>query len=377
MKKLMFLGAVIIIAVSLTGCGGGGGGDGGDDGGGAIDPNTSMIGVWQPVLATQDGTPVKVSAAMPAYGQTWTRAEYDFKQDGTCSVRGFEGSTLASTINGTWSSDNGVAPVTLNGVTTTITWGDFGSWMHQADFSAGGHNYHTEWVRIVDLTAHDPGLARTWKVTQLKKNGAASSIASFFGFSSGTNVMTFQYQPNGTMVQREVAGNTVVKRETGTWANGDSELLFAIQGGEQHRCIMEMGGQTLTFLDNEGNTIELTMGFWAPGMDHPAQLVGKWRATKVTQDGTQISMATFFGWEPGTTALETEFWSDGSVEGTNYAGTSVVEREFGNWGVVGTSLQINMIEQTVYQSYSASGSTMSVTTTMDGHTYVLTFTKVS
>jgi hypothetical protein len=376
--KRVLVGFCVFAAIALAGCGGGGGGGGGggagDDNGG-IDPNTSLIGTWLPVSALEDGNAVRVSTAMMSWDAAWTRGEIQLLATGVCTVRGYINSTLDDTISGTWSSDAGVAPIVLGGVTTTVTWENYvENLVDTADFTRNGHNYQTRWVRVVSLAEHEAQLIRTGTVASATLNGASVPVSTYFGMAPQSDNLTLQLLSDGTMWTREVDGHIVVTRVAGTWATGGGEIIMTLKG-EQLRGIWE-GATGATLLDPDGDTLHLGWGYWAPGGTHPSELLGTWRASGVKEGDTDIPLADFFEWEAGVTRYELEFWADGAVEQIDYAGSALQSAEFGDWSTIGNQLTINL-EETWQAAYSVVGSTLTATIDKDGHTYVLTLTKVS
>jgi len=254
MRKMLPIAALFLVL--LAGCGGGGSG-GGED----IDPGTSMIGRWQPISAVQDGTTVvPLSTAMMSYGSTWTRGEYEFRQDGTCSLYGYMGNTLVQTVNGTWNSDNQVAPITLEGVTVDVSWSDGPANVMSANFDRNGHSYQTRWVRVVTVTGHDLQLVGTWQAAAVEVNGVATPVADFFEFEPGSDAMTIEFQADGDAISREMSGATVVSTENQTWATSEGEFTLTMDS-TLGRGYYTPGTVQLvvTFVNPaDGSTVEIT-----------------------------------------------------------------------------------------------------------------------
>jgi len=373
--KRVLLGFCVFAAIALAGCGGGGGGGGGaDDGGVVIDPSTSIIGTWLPIKALEDGTPVRVSTAMMSWDADWTRGEIQLLATGVCTVRGYINSTLDATISGTWSSEAGVAPITLEGVTTSVTWdNDVDNIVNPADFTRNGHDYVTEWVRVVNLTEHEAQLVSTWEASSVIVNGTSVPVSTYFNMEPQSDSLTLQLLSNGTMITRETDGHIVVTRDSGTWATGGGEITMTLKGTQVRGIWQGASGNIL--LDPAGDTLALGWASWAPAGTHPSNLVGTWRATSVHEGATNIPLADFFEFPAGVDRWEVQFWADGTAEQTDYDGASVQSREFGNWSTSGTELTINL-ELVTQADYVVAGSTLTATVEKDSHTYVLVLTKV-
>lgn len=228
MYKLCGLLLLLIGLVALiSGCGGGGGG--GDDDGG-IDPSTSMIGTWQPISATQDGTATKVLNVMPETNEEPMRWEMEFSQNGTCSFRAYRtNGTLIEAIDGTWSSDNQIAPVVIDGDTTEIHWSDFGNVM-TATYTIDGHAIVAKWVRLTIPTQHETFLVGNWQAQSLELNGASTPLGNFFEWSPGSTAETLDLQSNGTAVFQELADSTVVDTLNETWSTGQGVVKLTYDG---------------------------------------------------------------------------------------------------------------------------------------------------
>lgn len=250
-RSLILIGIVILFA----GCGGGGGSK--DDGN--IDPGTSIIGVWEPISATENGASVKVYEVMPETNIEARRWEMEFRQNATCQFRAYDqNGSMIEAIDGTWSSDNQIAPVILDGDTTTITWSDFGDMM-TANYQLDGKPVVAKWARIVpDPTDYEPAWVGKWQAQSVQVNGVAKSLSDYFGWSAGSTFETLELQHGGNAVFKELSGDTVVKSHNEVWATGMNRFFFKNSG------ITYWGyweGQVLVyvFLDPQtGDTVKLT-----------------------------------------------------------------------------------------------------------------------
>jgi hypothetical protein len=375
MRKNFLPVILICLGFALVGCGGGGGGgdNGGDDGG--IDANTSLIGRWQPISALEDGTAVRVSTAMMNWDASWTRGEINFLGNGTCEIRGYDGSDLVDTITGSWNSDAGIAPVTIGGVTTTIEWGDYGYFMHKANFARGGHNYQTKWVKMVNLTEHTADLTRTWRVDSIQRNGTSVTPAAFFPMQPGSDYMTMQMLSSGEMILRELNDGIIVQRKDGSWVSGGGTFRITLDG-ESSRGYYE--GNAIVFLDSAGDTIKMNLGRWAAdGFRNPA-LQGKWQATSATLDGNPYTLSEALEWDPGVTEYHIVLWLDGTAESRDYAGANLQSAELGTWSTNGSQITVNFGELFVGTfAILGGGNTLQVTIVEGGHYLILNFAKIS
>lgn len=243
-----------VLAVAIAGCGGGGGGDDGDQ----VDPNTSLIGVWQPISATVDGAAVKVSEVMPETDTPATQWVLRFNQNATCAFTAY-GPTgnVIETISGTWTSDNGVAPVKIDGETTTITWDDMGNLM-TARYTIDGHQVVAKWVRIEPApTAHPTDLNNMWIAQQVLENGVPKPLADFFEWEAGVTAQGMELQADGDLILTQFTGSTPGASETWSWAASDFVIRINA-GGKVLWGYYEYPLLQLSVLDPEnGNTIKI------------------------------------------------------------------------------------------------------------------------
>ena len=362
--RRVLLGFCVFAAIALAGCGGGVGGGGGLD--------TLIVGTWQPVSATNHDTHafVMVGTAL-GWPADWTREEQEFVDDGTCTRTAWDGSTVVSTIDGAWSSNDGVAPVTFGGVNMVYNYVQQGDRLY-ATISRGGSTYDTVWVRVRNIS--DPGFApdsrfvRTVRIIRVLVNGVEPGVESFYHLESGQQ-MTLQLFADGTRAWRALDDGDVITRTDGWWMSGDGEMVFV----SDLTTRMSIDPNGLTYLDDDGNTIQLIWTNWAGGADsRPDELVHPWLATSVAVDGSPVPLATYFGWEPGTTDMFARFWADGTVESTDSNDVTLLGSTLGTWGVVAGKLQVNFGAPMV-GDYSVAGNTLTYTIADGGSTTVITF----
>lgn len=250
-----------VLAVAIAGCGGGGGG--GDDGD-QIDPNTSMIGTWQPISATVDDAAVKVSEVMPDTDTEATRWVMVFNQNGTCTFTAYgpTGSVI-EVIAGTWSSDNQIAPVTIDGETTQIAWSDMGG-LFTARYTVDGHQVVAKWVRISPLpTAHPTDLVKTWTAQQALVNGVSVPLADFFDWQVGVTAQAVDLQSDGDMILTQLTGTNPVASETWSWAASDFVIRIQTADGKVLWGYVTYPLLQITVLDpSNGDTIKID---WTSG----------------------------------------------------------------------------------------------------------------
>lgn len=240
MKRVVALTLAACAALLLPGCGGGGGG------GDSVDPNTSMIGTWQPITATHDGTTVKAYVVMPETTPVATRWEMEFRQNATCAFRAYNASGgLIETFNGTWTSDNGVATVKIAGSTSTIHWSDTGNVM-TASYSIEGHAVVAKWARVLPTPAdHEAQYVGTWVAQSVAINDNPIAVRLFFGWAAGSDSSRLVIDADGTATGQEMAGDTVVESSAGTWDTHDQVMRWT-EGGVAYLGYVD--GALLTFV---------------------------------------------------------------------------------------------------------------------------------
>lgn len=318
---------------------------------------------------------MRVSRAMMNWDESWTRGEINFLGNGTCEIRGYDGADLVETITGSWNSDAGIAPVTIGGVTTTIEWGDYGYFMHKANFARGGHNYQTKWVKVANLTEHTADLTRTWRVDSIQRNGTSVTPLAFFDMKPDSDCMTVQMLSSGEMILRELNDFIIVQREEASWVSGGGTFQITVDG-ESYRGYYE--ANAIIFLDSEGDTIKMNLAHWAPAADRNPALQGKWEASSATLDGNPYTLSEALEWNPGVTDYHILLWLDGTAESHDYAGATLESAELGTWSTNGSQITVNFGDTRVGTfAILGGGNTLEVTFIEGGHILKLYFNKIS
>lgn len=242
MRQVLLAVVVICMVGSLIGCGG-------SSSVSHVDPTIDILGGWQPITATENGTPVEVAVAMdwpiiPGTSSTpvhpWTRGILHFINTGQLSEVGYDNLTHMKTVEGTWTHTPGVVTITLNGVTTVISYTISGNLL-TANFSRGGHDYVLTWVRVVDLTVHDTNLAddvstsltveHKWRAASITTVPADATVTlkSYFGMAADTNTLDLTLGSDGTAkIEEKNSGTLVGLAKNGTWGTGDSEFGLSL-----------------------------------------------------------------------------------------------------------------------------------------------------
>jgi hypothetical protein len=254
MRQFWMVIAVGLAAFVLVGCGAG---NGADEGG--VDPNTTLIGIWQPISATRDGIATKVSEIMPDTSFVATRWQLDFRQDGSVTFTAYNaGLASEQAFDGTWSSDNQIAPVSIAGTDLKVAWSDFGNIM-TASYSLDGHSVVAKWVRIVPApTVFESGWIGTWKVQSVEVNGVATSLGAWFNWAGGSNGEQMELQSDGAAIFREMAGATAVNTKNEQWVTGNM-VVNITYGGNTFWGYWEGVQLVFTILDpRTGDTVKMT-----------------------------------------------------------------------------------------------------------------------
>jgi hypothetical protein len=302
MRRILLAVVLISLVAVLAGCGGSSSVD-------HVDPTIPILGAWQPVSATQDGSPVLVSTAMnwPLAPSTaaagtlvpWTRGILEFTNTNQLNLLGYMDLSDAGTVVGTWTWVPGVVTITLNGVTTAISY-VISDNLLTATFSRDGNNYIVTWVRVVDLTSHDALLGdaapvppdtvrqRKWQASSITSTvpagGTADTLTTYFGLTAGTNTAQLTLRADGTAAIKEMNGSTLVgAAKNGRWftdntGSGEFGLsLFTDSASPKPNTVFSndtrgfythpAGGQlTTTFLDVEtGRTVVIVWDDVTPG----------------------------------------------------------------------------------------------------------------
>ena len=381
MYRRMTLAALLMASVIwLASCGGGGDGGGGDDDDG-MDPNTPLIGYWQPVDATEGGDSVSVPTAL-GWDAAWTNATYRFYQNGTVERQAFTQGASAGTTNGQWMTDNGVGYMEFNGVRTTIAASS--SYMNIATLTLthGGHTYIVRMAAITSLSGHDSEMVRTWRIQSVEVDGAPANVKTFFGLHADSDALTVQLLPNGTGIAREVKGEGVVRYGQGTWVTGGLTGIGSIPAPLtwMDRSIIDPGAlRTITFFNqNRGETVRIALTRWAPDDTRSQAVVGTWKAMSGTVNGTATPVTEIFESPAGTTDILVQFWSDGTMEERVMNNATVIERMLEWWWTPSAGvLYLDSLDDdpALLINYAVAGNTMSINFTQQGDAIAIQFAK--
>ncbi|MGC9319082.1 MAG: hypothetical protein ACP5KN_13700 [Armatimonadota bacterium] len=380
-RKAMLCVTLLAVACWLTSCSGGSGGGDGDNGGnGGMDPSTPLIGFWQPIDATHNDSIVPVGTALD-WNATWTNATYRFNQNGSVVVRAYEGATEAETLNGQWQTDQGAGDMTVGGTRYTIV--NSSSWANVASLTLRyeGNTYAVRMARIIDLSEHDPAATRTWLMQSVQVDGVAQPVNTFFGLQPDSDGLTLQLLPDGTGITRELTGEFVVDRDTGTWVTGGATAIGNVPEplGWVHRAIYQPGGLlVVTFLDTAGGgSVRLELSRWAPDDTRDPALVGLWRATGATRDGEAVDLSEVFDGTATMTDYFVELWSDGTMEIRKMAGASIESAELNWWWTRPGQLFTDSLdpEPNMMMNYTLTGSALTISFSEEGHEFTIELAK--
>ena len=355
MRRLVMLLATIVATATFTlvGCGGGDGGPGN-----ATPFDAVLVGTWQPYMATVDGT-----QAAPAQALSWdpgvVRMTIGFADDGTATVRHYDGQGLVATQNGTWTAQNGNGTLTIDGDDTAITYALDGQVM-TITFTEDGSQMTTRCVPVVTVNGQAADLARAWRITAVEVNGAAQTIANFFEFSPEANAAVLQMTPDGTFHIYVIdEGGAVIEHLQGAWAT-DGELLVVDPPDKPlMRGVWATGNTSVTFLDG-GDTTKFELAAWATPGVRDATVAGQWMPQSVTVNGAPADMAAFFEWEQETDYMLLDLLQDGTALVRELsAADQVLYAGLGTWNTGNSQLTLDM-DVTVVMDYTVTGNTLTV-----------------
>jgi len=367
----------ILIAAGIMGCGGKASEE-------VIIVDEQLLGTWEAISVTEDWAIVPLKNTLE-WQSGITKQTYEFFITGQVIRRNYAMGNLMLSENGSCTAADDAGTLTFKDKVLDmnyIVWWDAGSsWTLDIIYTKDGKNYDIRFIKLVQLTSHSPELLRTYKVSTadapppVTVDGVEVPVEDFFILSPGSNAVTYQYHQDGTLIKRELQDNIVVIRDKGTWASGGSSLIRNLNGITA-RGYFDAGGASTTFLnDINGTTVRINWSQWGNAQNHPSELIGKWQPVGATKDGDPVSVADFFGWDPGVTSAVTEFYDDGTVENTTFKDGIAYITELGTWGVDSGVLRFRITKE-LEMSYTVSGNSVSVSMNDGGHVYVLTFTKV-
>lgn len=365
MRKIFALLAVLAL-MGLVGCGGG------DDGGTPTD--TSVVGTWQPYFATVNGTEVGPAGAFD-WDEEMTGMTLTLAASGTVTVTdlGEDGTTLGSET-GTWTASRGNATITMPDTTIEMTYQVSGNIL-TTQFEEEGDQILVRWVKVVDLAGHDAALCRSWLVTSVTADGAAVDPVDFFYPDEPATTFVVQLLDNGQLAVWGLDGEDVVYLERGTWATGGGAIQILIDG-ETIRGAYQPGNTSLSIIDPGGVSATLQLQPWAPAGDHDSALVAEWQAQSVSVNGSPVSLADFYEWDPQSTSMSVYFFADGTFVNVERDADDVpVWAGLGTWNTDNAQLTIDMDESMV-MDYVISGGTATLHADIEGNDVTLVFQRV-
>lgn len=366
-RRLLLLAALAGAGIWLIGCGGssnGGGGNG--DGDGDMDPSTPLIGFWQPIDARQGDRTVSIKTAMN-WDSNWTNATYTMQQSGDCILRPCQGATQLAAINETWWTDNGVGEMTSGGMTMIIQSSfAFGN-IAQMTLRHGGNTYEVRMARIANLSEHDTQAIGTWRVQSVRVDGADVPVATFFSMAPGSEAITVQLLAGADAIARELAGELVVDRDTGSWASGGGTALGDVPEPFEwvDRAIYsyEAPGIVVTFLNRmTGKSVRIALSRWAPTDPRDTQIIGTWRAVSATSNGSPVPLRDVFEGSAQSTTYLVQLWSDGTMEERVMAGVALERAELNWFSAQAGELRMDSLDPDPMEilDYSVSGNVLTV-----------------
>ncbi|MCD6359787.1 MAG: lipocalin family protein [Armatimonadetes bacterium] len=378
MRKMWLVSALavtIVLTFGLIGCGSGGDGDGGGGGGGATHP-AELVGIWQIFEATIDGVIVAPAEAMD-WDEGVTRETVELVADGTAVDRHYDNDKdLVDTDNGTWEVQNGVLTVTFGGDAVNVTYAIAGNILTTTQDDQGDQTV-LRWAKVVNLAGHDANLVRAWRVTSVTVNGANEAVGDYFDFEEGAVEAVVLMEDDGTLWAFQLAADgEIVDAMEGTWATGDGEIVFNVDGEQRGAYIAN--NTSTTFLDPEGQTVHFELEAFAPIALHNPQLVGEWQAATATVDGEAVPLADFYDWDEDSVRMIIKLWADGTAINLEYdAADNVTYGVLGTWSTNGGGMTVNFEDTITFTTANVAGNTLTLTGTVDGSNVVLTFTRVS
>lgn len=367
MRRLMLV-VMMLAALGFVGCGGGG--DGGDGGGGdPIDAN--LLGTWQVYFTSIDGQQVGPAQAMD-WDQGIVRMTIEFKNDRTVAIRHYGEEGLIETENGTWTAQSGNVTLSMDDEDIPLQY-SFDGRVLVVEQQQDGTTIVMRFVPVVNLTAHAASLVRSWEVASVEVNGAAESLADFFGLPPDADGVVLQMGDDGTLNVFLYDGSDIVEHVAGTWANLGELLVIAPQSEGELRGVWS-SNTSVTFLNTDGSTVTFELTQWAPTGTHASGLVGQWQAQSVTVNGSSASMADFFEWETGTAYMLLDLMADGTAISREMASANdILYGGLGTWNTDGGTMTLSFEGPMVMDSWSVVGNTLTVEMTDDGDSIVLTW----
>lgn len=368
----------ILAVIGIVGCGGGGGGagDGGGGGGGGLPIDGALVGTWQPYAAQVDGAEVGAKAAMD-WDQGVVRMTVQFANDGTVTVRYYDADgAVVETENGTWTAQSGVLTVTMPDDTVNLNYQVSGNLITTSAVEEGSQVV-IRWVKVVNLTAHEAQLVRSWRVVDIEVNGVPLSVSDYFNVEQDAVTVVFQLLADGTFRAFFVVDLKIADVMEGSWATGGGAMAVTDGDGNVMRGSYIVSNTSVTLLDPAGDTIKMELTPWAPEANHAPALVGTWQAQSVTVNGQTVDMGDFFGWEPTAVSMSVYFYADGTFISAQFDNNGdVVAAEIGTWSTAGNTLTVTA-DEALPLTYVIAGDTLTLTAEQDGDQVGLTLTRAS
>lgn len=333
-----------------------------------IDP--ALVATWQPYAATADGAVCAPAVAMN-WGAGVVGATIQFFNDGTYEFTEALDGGSAQTATGVWGAEGGVfsilAGIEVERLAYTITGN-----LVETSFTKGATDYVVWWAKVVDLTGHDAQMVGTWTLDGIEVNGVGHPATDFFGSSPEVDAVTLQLLGDGTVAIHQLAGDEIVATETGTWATGGGQMTVTPAGQETVRGAYVVNNSSFTFLNDNGASVKFELSAFAPAGARDASVVGTWTMTSVTVNGQSAPMADFFEWDAGTDSMTIQFFADGTVISTEYAGDTINYADMGAWNTDGGTFTLTIGDPIVMDAWQITGDTATMTMTEEGDTVVLT-----
>lgn len=379
MKKWLCVVTLAVAVLVIAGCGGSVSGPAAPEGSvHAAEVDLALVGTWQGIVYKLGGVETSVPIACDAPTKPWTLLTIQFGALGGYVQTFYVGSTPNQVERGTYNAVGGT--LTLNktgGGSTSATYTLNGNVMisHR---TVGGKDQEIRWAKFTTLTGHDPALAKTWKATGLWLNGAALPLSTALrGYPGDSAILRFR--ADGVEQKWNLLNWIVVQpsRASNAWSSGGGTFKYGPGVADRGLYTVGAGGNLTLWILVAGNTQRGTFAPLGMAGNHPANVLGRWRATSVTADGIPISLKTYFAWAPTGSTERIDFWDDGvaSLQEIAAGGALTIEMDR-KWATSGSTFTTGGLGGPVVMNYTLVGSTLTWTLIKSGHTYVVTWTKV-
>jgi hypothetical protein len=329
-----------------------------------------LFGNWQATGATVNGSPTTVSNALGLPSGATTQVLNLQNEAGLgATVTDINASGTVSSSNGNFSGVSGSGSLTVGGKVIPFTYQMISGGILQLTMTINGKTVVITWVESASVKgALDPAVEGAWKVTGVTVNGGAATAATFYGLSPATDQEVLQWIGDETGFSREINNNVekpLAKRRALNWAAGAGAWAMQQGGTVLHGSYATTASlMLLTYLDPvTGNTVAVSSSRWPAvqaGGTLPAQFQGIWHCTGVTKDGAPQSQSSFFNWQPGTTSQQFQFYSDGTAEDRELAGSSLNFAGLGAWWIVGATMHMSTTKIGANVPYTYTGGTLTL-----------------